>query len=185
MLRLDLKAGRLTALALSSDGQILATGAGINDSLIKLWDVKTGSLKANLDGHRAYLLDFAFSLDGRWLASASADQTIQLWDWENAQSVATLRGCADEVWAVAFAPDGRRLATGSTGREAVRIWDVETQMEMITLEGEGAAFQNTVFSPDGNWLISLSNQGLLHLWRAPSWAEIEAAEAAGKKREER
>ena len=32
------------------------------------------------------------------------------------------------------------------------------------------------FSPDGNVLGSVNGNGILHLWRAPSWAEIEAAE---------
>jgi hypothetical protein len=34
------------------------------------------------------------------------------------------------------------------------------------------------FSPDGNVLGSANNQNKLHLWRASSWAQIEAAEKA-------
>ena len=32
------------------------------------------------------------------------------------------------------------------------------------------------FSPDGNTLAATSLNGNAHLWHAPSWAEIEAAE---------
>ncbi len=32
------------------------------------------------------------------------------------------------------------------------------------------------FSPDGQWLAACNSEGKLHLWRAPSWAEIETAE---------
>jgi hypothetical protein len=48
---------------------------------------------------------------------------------------------------------------------------------MLTLAGGGSIFGYVAFSADGNWLMARSNLGgHLHLWRAPSWAEIDAAE---------
>jgi hypothetical protein len=49
---------------------------------------------------------------------------------------------------------------------------------LLTLEGQGTGFYGTASSIDGN-LLGSKNQGsgLLLLWRAPSWAEIEKAEA--------
>jgi hypothetical protein len=45
------------------------------------------------------------------------------------------------------------------------------------LPGEGSVFGFVSFSPDGNWLIARSSlAGHLHLWHAPSWEEIKAAE---------
>ena len=57
----------------------------------------------------------------------------------------------------------------------------EVSQELLTLEGEGSLFYRTAFSPDGNVLGSMNWSGVLHLWRAPSWAEIEAAEKAEAK----
>jgi len=48
------------------------------------------------------------------------------------------------------------------------------------LEGTGSIFNPTAFSPDGNALGTLSTEGILHVWQAPSWAEINAAEAREK-----
>jgi WD40 repeat protein len=31
------------------------------------------------------------------------------------------------------------------------------------------------FSPDGQWLAACNSEGQLHLWRAPSWEEVETA----------
>jgi len=36
------------------------------------------------------------------------------------------------------------------------------------------------FSPDGHWVASGNFEGQLHLWRAPTWEEIAAAEATGQ-----
>jgi hypothetical protein len=62
---------------------------------------------------------------------------------------------------------------------------MQTHQELITLAGEGSLTIGLRFSPDGNKLIALnldSNQELrLQIWRAPSWAEIKAAEKAEKK----
>jgi WD40 repeat protein len=74
------------------------------------------------------------------------------------------------------------LATGGLSeRDAVKLWDQVTHRELLTLQGAGQYFVNLTFSPDGNTLAAVSLDGMAHLWRAPSWAEIEAAEKEGAK----
>lgn len=84
------------------------------------------------------------------------------------------------VHSIAFSADGSRLALGSDGREAVKLWDLDSLEELLTLSAQGSVFNLTQFSPDGNVLGSLNKSGVLYLWRAPSWEEIAAVEAAAK-----
>ena len=121
-----------------------------------------------------------FSPDGKLFAAASGQGFAKLWEATTLQEVATLRGVLLGVHSVAFSPDGRRLAIDSSGIEAIQLWDVESSQELLTLEGVGSVFCRTAFSPDGNVLGSRNDAGLLHLWRAPSWEEIAAAEAKEK-----
>jgi WD40 repeat protein len=94
------------------------------------------------------------------------------------QEQATLRGFLESVNSAVFSPDDRRLATsGSNPSEALKLWDVASWQELLTLEGAGSLFALTAFSPDGNTIGTLSDDGILNVWRAPSWAEINAAEA--------
>jgi hypothetical protein len=39
-------------------------------------------------------------------------------------------------------------------------------------------FHETAFSPAGDAIGTLSGEGQLYVWRAPTWAEIAAAEKA-------
>jgi WD40 repeat protein len=65
-------------IALSPDGQILATGD--SDGAIMLWDVGTReSLAPPMNGHRRSISGLSFSNDGNLLVSASKDGVV-VWD---------------------------------------------------------------------------------------------------------
>ena len=66
--------------------------------------------------------------------------------------------------------------TGGGNRRAITLWDPESGQKLLNLEGESTFFWPTEFSPDGNTLGSINYKGVLHLWHAPSWAEIALAE---------
>jgi WD40 repeat protein/serine/threonine protein kinase len=124
--------------------------------------------------------DAAFSPDRRLFAVASHIGYARVWDTSTWKEPTTLRGYLVGLCSVTFSPDGRRLATGSDKQEALRLWDTESWQDVLTLEGDGASFGVTAFSPDGNTIGSMNYTGTLHLWRAPSWDEIHAAEAKDK-----
>ncbi len=143
----------------------------------------------NLPGHSTTNLpldvlegwSIAFSPDGERFAVSSSLGYARVWRTATWREEATLRGFLNGVLSVAFSPDGKRLATGgSSPDDAVKLWDVDSWQELLTLEGAGSQFELTAFSHDGNAIGTLSGDGILRVWQAPSWAEIESAEAKEK-----
>ncbi len=145
------------------------------------WDRETGqetSFNLNID----IPWYIGISGDGRLLAGISVWGYTRLWETATWRQVRTLSGFLSAPYSLAFSPDSARLAAGSGGPQAVRLWDVASGEELLTLESEIGYYIISAFSPDGNVIGAKSPEGVLHLWRAPSWAEIEAVEAAEKAR---
>src|SRR5207244_3587658 len=67
-------------LALSPDGNTLATGGSYRDPVIQLWDTTTGKPVGRFSGHNGGAAEsLTFSPDGKTLASGGRDTTVLLW----------------------------------------------------------------------------------------------------------
>jgi WD40 repeat protein len=122
------------------------------------------------------MVGVAFSPDEKTIATVSEDGALALWDTGTLASKGTMRDVLLGLHSVAISPDGRRIAAGGDGREAIKIWDMDSHEDLATLEGPGSLYSNTRFSPDGNMIAARNWNGMLIVWRAPSWGEIEADE---------
>ena len=111
----------LSALALSPDGRVLASGSGFNDPTIRIWDAETGRLLHTLDGHTRWVCKLVYSQDGRDLISAATDQTIRFWDTDTWTETRVLRGHRDEVHAVAISDTAQLVASASKDGD-LNVW---------------------------------------------------------------
>ncbi len=156
------------ALAWSPDGRHVASGS--YDTIIRVWDVRTGRTTMTFTGHDAAVRSVAWSPDGRFLASGSADQTARVWDVLTGKQVTLYQGHSDQVDAVAWSPDGMRLA--SAGDCTVHVWHATTGSRYLMYQGhiEGRKALYTIFnlawSPSGFYLASASEDGTVQVWDA-------------------
>lgn len=173
--------GKVFAVAVSPDGGTIATGGyfgpGIGDAPpygdIRLFDLKTGRIRAVLKGLEQAVLDIAFSPDGAFLAAGGDDGFVQVWRRDAAQDTGwALHGTLDadswRVREVAFALGGKRLAV-ATADNGARLFDMEDGSEIEMPEAEAlrdAQLSAMAVSPDGETFATGDDSGEIHLWRA-------------------
>ena len=68
----------VTSVSISPDGSMVA--AGSLDSVIRIWEVSSGTLLDSLRGHRDSVYSVAFTPDGKGIISGSLDKSLKLWD---------------------------------------------------------------------------------------------------------
>lgn len=111
-----------------------------------------------LTGHEKPIEDVAFSLDERWLATASWDSTIRVWDLNKntpGDNPLVLRGHRGQVNSVKFTPDGNWLISASSDR-TVRVWDLtdRSSIECLLILSHPGPVQQIAVTANGRWLAS-------------------------------
>ncbi len=162
---------------LTSDGQQMLRPDGKGGVL---WmDTRSGEQRVG-NVNVSYLTRLAFVPGAERFASFDRDGYARIYDSRTFNLIATLGEVSGPVYSIGFLDGGDRMILGGGGRgPSLAIWDLATQLELVRLKVEGIAVFEV--STDGNVLIaetSPNSNHTLYLWRAPSWEEIERAEAA-------
>ncbi len=135
---------RVTALAFSGDGKLLATGGGEPSRAgeVKLFNVADGTLAKEIaDAHSDTVFGLEFSPDGKYLASSAADRFVKVFNVADGKLAKSFEGHSHHVLDVTWKSDGKVLASGGADN-VIKVWDFITGDQQRTT----AAFEKEVTS---------------------------------------
>ena len=112
----------ICALAVSGDGQLLASGH--QDNLIRLWNGDGEQLNI-VGGHGNHVESLEFNPEGTVLASGSRDQSIRLWK-RDGTPIGAMHGHSGTVYGITWTADGRGLYSCADDGTLCR-WNIETR----------------------------------------------------------
>ncbi|EJD44393.1 WD40 repeat-like protein [Auricularia subglabra TFB-10046 SS5] len=153
----------ITAVSYSPDGTRLAC---VTDDSFLVWNVSTSAPAANplILGGCARVTRVAFSPNGKYIGSASADGTVWVWDIAVRERVATLKA-KDRGWlrSIRFSPDGIHFASSS--RLRVHIWNIHRGKIETELESTSAV-TDIALSPSGQYIATGCEDWSVRIWDA-------------------
>ncbi|WP_437599258.1 pentapeptide repeat-containing protein [Sorangium sp. So ce590] len=152
--------------AVSPDGASLITVAG---SKAEVRDAARGAVARAIEEPDGDLYAFAFSSNGRMLATGSAKGTVRLYDARSGAELAKRK--STKVLALAFSPAGDYLLVGH-GVGKVELWQLPGLKPVPRFGGRhefaaggDAGCRWVAVSPDGARAFSLGNEHMLRAWR--------------------
>ncbi len=168
--------------------QILSGG---HDRTVRLWDMESGEALQIIETPGA-ILRVAFSPDGLYAASSSADRTagpnhpieerdrmIRVWDLESGEEIQQFAPNSGFVRAIDYSPDGRYILSGtwnSAQGGTMQLWNIETGDSEPVRRFYGVAtdiVSDVHFSSDGTRILSASWDGSVRLWDASTGIELQ------------
>jgi eukaryotic-like serine/threonine-protein kinase len=116
-------------------------------------------------GHSGLVWSVAWSPNGKYIASASADKTVQVWGANNGTHHYTYTGHTDTVYGLAWAPDSQRIASSSYDG-TVQVWNALNGYYPFSYTEHTSWVWPVAWSHDGNYIASAGGDRTVRVWKA-------------------
>jgi WD40 repeat protein/tRNA A-37 threonylcarbamoyl transferase component Bud32 len=134
---------------------------------LQIWDISERRFQSLSQPEAGTISTFAFSPDGKTLATAWRGERIILWDAQTLKQRTSLVGHRSLITRLAFSPDNQLLVSASRDHTA-RLWDLRLDREVAALGGPSDKASDAVFSDDSLHLAVLSGEGSIRVWNVPA-----------------
>lgn len=160
VMRGEKHSSRMTKLAVSPDGKLVATFSV--DHSVRLWSTeRIESVGIPMVGADE-ALSGAFSIDGAKIVAGYANGEVIVWNVSTQAAIHRLPLDENRVYNVTVSPDGRTAASGHT---RLSLWDINTGTLLCPplVEGTGGV-GHLAFNRQGSRLVSGSMDHKVRVW---------------------
>jgi WD40 repeat protein/serine/threonine protein kinase len=145
----------------SPDSRWLAAAGGLDDRVL-LWNIENDAPVRALLGHGASVCGIAYSADGRYLASTSADGTTRVWE-PAATGLDARIAYTTTISDVVFDPHGEEVVAAA---DDGRVWSSDARTGVVRREyaGHTSIVNRVAITPDGTRIAAAAEDGTIRVW---------------------
>lgn len=170
-------------LAFTPDGQHLVAedvDKDGGDGKLAVWSTKDWTRTKSLEGHKASFVALSVSKDGRFVATASMDESVKLWDLKSMTLARTIKTRTEMPSALALSPDAETLAISYGGKDnTIEVWDVSASKKQRVLKGHTKNVVGLDWTPDGESIVSGGLDGATKVWDAATGSIVRDLKGGG------
>jgi len=134
------------------------------DTAIVMYDIYSGKEMLSFFGHEDTVISACFSLDSKFLATTSRDNTMILWDAVIGQQFSVFDH-EKVVLCCCFSRDSKFLVSGCQDK-ICRKWDIRRRREALAYSEHEGIIVAASFAPDGETICSAAADKTLRIWNA-------------------
>eukprot|EP00761_Pharyngomonas_kirbyi_P001469 gb/GECH01001473.1/.p1 GENE.gb/GECH01001473.1/~~gb/GECH01001473.1/.p1 ORF type:complete len:444 (+),score=120.42 gb/GECH01001473.1/:1-1332(+) len=116
-----------------------------------------------LEGHEDSVVDIAFNMDGKYVATASLDATVRVWNVADVSLTTVLEGPGEGVDWIQWHPKGNVLFAGC-GDSSAWLWSIPKGTCISVLYGHAGPIMSGTFSSDGKFALTGAEDGTVRVW---------------------
>lgn len=131
---------------------------------IKIWNSFSGECLFDLLGHTDYVNSAQFSPDGKWIVTASYDNTSKIWDALTGKHRFDLKHNG-VVESAQFSSNSKWIITASRDHNT-KIWETKSGKKLHTLTGHTNSVRSARFSTNGKYIITTGDDNKTIIWEA-------------------
>lgn len=150
-------------LCVSKDEHFMYSAS--DDQTVRQWDLNAGEQAESkvLFNHKRAVYCVDVSIDGKFVASGSADGTAKVYSLETNQVLCHLKDATSMVWCVKISTLKKFVAGGSEDKN-IYIWEFNTWNLIRTLKGHTARVRNLDVAINDDFLVSAGLDNTIKIW---------------------
>lgn len=118
-------------------------------------------------GYISEITSASYSIDDRFIITASKDGFVRIWDASTMQVISTLPEQLDILTYATYSPDGKYIATAAN--KQLILWDSFTKKKVHTFAGHEKPIQHVSFSSDSHFALTASADRTIIIWDLSSF----------------
>lgn len=151
--------GPIEKIAISSEGNMLLSYAQ-GEGTLRIWNLEQKQVHL-LKNHTQLIWNINFSPDGKFILTASDDNTAALFNFNTLESRILTKHSSDVDKAI-FSHNGNFIFTCSSDKTAI-LWNMEGN-EPLEFKGHLGRISDIDFSPDDKLIATASHDSTARIW---------------------